>query len=447
MSNPTILVVDDDKSMREALSDTLQLEGYDVKAVSTAQDALAALYGDLSIDLMLSDVQMDPMDGLSLLRSVRQAGLDVPVLLMTAFASVEQAIQAIRLGAVDYLSKPFDAKQLLEKVANATHQRRQGNGLIYGDPIMSEVVALARRVAKSEATVMISGESGSGKEVMAQYIHSQSLRADKPFIAINCAAIPENMLEAVLFGYEKGAYTGAYKTTPGKFEQAQGGTLLLDEISEMDISLQAKLLRVLQEKEVERLGGKGTIELDVRILATTNRNLRKEVAEGQFREDLFYRLNVFPMRLPALRARPGDIQPIAEVLLGKHTPKGVMPKKFSEDAIHRLLEHSWPGNVRELENVVQRALILSDHEMISPLDIQFEFSEDESPTDESVGRLEGDLKSRESEMILEALRAHNGSRKAASELLGISPRTLRYKLSRMRDRGIDIPEVGQVSAA
>ncbi|MCA9017643.1 MAG: sigma-54-dependent Fis family transcriptional regulator, partial [Planctomycetaceae bacterium] len=275
--------------------------------------------------------------------------------------------------------------------------------------------------------------------------HQCSDRAEGPFIAINCAAIPENMLEAMLFGYEKGAYTGAHSSSAGKFEQAQGGTLLLDEISEMNILLQAKLLRVLQEKQVERLGGKNTIDLNVRILATTNRDLKKEVEAGRFREDLYYRLNVFPIALPPLRERLEDIMPIAQALLVKHSKSGSR-LEFSDEATEMLISHSWPGNIRELENVVQRAIVLSMGQSIQASDICLEIEDslgDFSASEQLVSRpmQQADLKTTEKEMILHALKAGKGSRKYAAEKLGISPRTLRYKLARLKEQGVDVPPV------
>ena len=314
-----------------------------------------------------------------------------------------------------------------------------------------ELVELAARVSSSDATVMIGGESGTGKEVLARFIHGHSPRVDGPFIAINCAAIPDNMLEAVLFGYEKGAFTGALKASAGKFEQAQGGTLLLDEISEMSLPLQAKLLRVLQEREVERLGGREIIQLDVRVLATSNRHLREEVAAGRFREDLFYRLNVFPLTVPALRDRPRDILPLARHLMARHLRSGEAQPQFEPEAEAHLLAHRWPGNVRELDNVMQRALILCDGQQVRAADIHFEAADDETPAlaqaappavaEDNVarGRLTSDLRNVEEQMILDALRSGNGSRKQAAEILGISPRTLRYKLQKLREAGISIP--------
>lgn len=311
--------------------------------------------------------------------------------------------------------------------------------LIAIDPCSRAVVELARRVANSEATVLVSGESGTGKEVLAHYIHRHSKRYKGPFVAINCAAIPENMLEATLFGYEKGAFTGAYQTRLGKFEQAQGGTLLLDEISEMDLDLQAKLLRVLQEREVERLGGGRVIPLDVRILATTNRDLREQIASGRFREDLYYRLNVFPLQLPPLRERTKDILPLARRLATRRAAEGGrLPPRFTLAAETKLLAHSWPGNVRELDNVIQRALILEEGEALSAQALVFEPGIG-APLATGVEGLSKDLKGHEKQLILDTLARCGGRRKQAAAQLGISERTLRYKLARLRQAGVAIP--------
>jgi two-component system response regulator FlrC len=302
-------------------------------------------------------------------------------------------------------------------------------------------------VAVTDATVMLTGPSGAGKEVLARYIHCHSLRADGPFVAINCAAIPENMLEATLFGYEKGAFTGAHQARPGKFELADRGTLLLDEVSEMGPALQAKLLRVLQEREVERIGGRSPKAVDVRVIATSNRNLKEEVAQGRFREDLFYRLNVFPVQALALRERPLDIVPIAEAFVATQCAKLKRPvPALSNEARMRLQRHSWPGNVRELENVMQRALILCQGQFIEVQDIHLEEApEDREGRDsghkeqsEASGLL-GQVRETEFQVILDALRKHNGCRASVARELGISPRTLRYKLAKMRDAGIEIP--------
>ncbi len=447
MSLSTVLIVEDDPALREALSDTLELAGYPVKATAEGNAALQILSQE-SVGMVVSDVQMRPMDGHNLLRQIKQGYPNLPVLLMTAYGSIEKAVKAIHEGAVDYLVKPFDAEVLINKVAGNILPANQDpvDGPVVEDLRSREVLELARRVAQSDATVILNGESGTGKEVFARYIHQYSTRQDGPFVAINCAAIPENMLEAVLFGYEKGAFTGAYQAAPGKFEQAQGGTLLLDEISEMSLPLQAKLLRVLQEKELERLGGRKLIELDVRVLATTNRNLREEVAAGRFREDLFYRLNVFPIALPPLRERPRDIMPLARYLLQQSLPKGRALPRFSQAAKQRLLAHRWPGNVRELDNLMQRALILLNHDEIDEDLLSFEtdvpMASPVSNNPQNIntgGGLPEDLRSVEEQIIIDALSETKGGRRNVAERLGISERTLRYKIARMREAGVSIP--------
>jgi two-component system, response regulator FlrC len=346
-------------------------------------------------------------------------------------------------------------------------------------PSSQRLIELARRVAASDCTVLIVGESGTGKEVLARFIHRRSPRAAQPFVAVNCAAIPENMLEAMLFGYERGSFTGAQAAHPGKFEQAQGGTLLLDEITEMPLSLQAKLLRVLQEREVERIGSRTSIALDVRVLATTNRRLREEVAAGRFREDLYYRLNVFPLALSPLRSRRDDVLPLAMQLLSGRCRPGNQIPALSAEAAHLLLTYPWPGNVRELDNLLQRALILVNGPVIRPEHIQFELANegetartggsiviarlgraaakaagtsangaaatdsgesDRSESDQTNnGSLANSLGQTERDLILDALRSGQGNRREAAERLGISPRTLRYKLARLREAGIDVP--------
>lgn len=334
-------------------------------------------------------------------------------------------------------------------------------------PSSQRLTELARRVAASDCTVLIVGESGTGKEVLARFIHRRSPRANQPFVAVNCAAIPENMLEAMLFGYERGAFTGAQAAHAGKFEQAQGGTLLLDEITEMPLALQAKLLRVLQEREVERLGSRTSISLDVRVLATTNRRLREEVAAGRFREDLYYRLNVFPLALAPLRLRRDDVLPLAmQLLTGRVRPGDKIPA-LSAEAAHLLLTYQWPGNVRELDNLLQRALILVNGPVIRPEHIQFELANegtlaaapvttlkitprapamikavapaDSNGNSTANGSLANSLGQAERDLILDALRSGQGNRREAAERLGISPRTLRYKLARLREAGIDVP--------
>ena len=453
MSTLHILVAEDDVSLRDALADTLAFAGYRVTAVGNGEAALSAIEREQP-SLLLSDVQMGALDGHELLRRARSRWPSLPVVLMTAHGTISRAVDAMRDGACDYLVKPFEAGSLVDLVQKLAREPRQADEDVpaaEGDPIAvdprsRELLKLARRVAQSDVTVLISGESGTGKEVYARFLHSASRRRSGPFVAINCAAIPDNMLEAVLFGHEKGAFTGATGAHAGKFEQAQGGTLLLDEISEMSLNLQAKLLRVLQEREVDRLGGSKVIALDVRVIATSNRNLPGEVTAGRFREDLYYRLSVMPLRLPALRDRPGDIVPMAERLLKKISGDDLY--RLSTEAAARLTEYRWPGNVRELENVLQRALLLAGDTVIGTESLIFsteqpvEFAAGAVPAataEDGDDDLRADLKDHERGRIIEALSAEHGSRKRAAERLGISPRTLRHKLAQLRARGVDIP--------
>jgi len=443
----TVLVVEDEPTLREALCDSLDLAGYTVTAADNGLEAIRLLSEAVDgsgIGMVISDVQMKPMDGYALLRHIRSSRPEIPVLMMTAYGTIQQAVQSMQAGAVDYLVKPFDAKKLVETVGRHLAQPVCAPDDMVAVAAESQYVAsLARRVAATDATILITGESGVGKEVLARYIHRHSPRAPHPFVAINCAAIPDNMLEATLFGYEKGAFTGAISASPGKFEQAQCGTLLLDEISEMELGLQAKLLRVLQEREVERLGGRKLIPLDVRILATSNRNLRDEVSAGRFREDLFYRLNVFPLRLPPLRERSGDILPLARRMLahGARAQGRALPE-FSAVAEQRLLGHAWPGNVRELDNVVQRVLIMQAGAVIDGPDLQIEGESGVTsvPAEPHAAALGDDLRSREQQLILDTLRSVRGSRRSAADRLGISERTLRYKLARLRRSGVELPD-------
>ncbi|MDC0601555.1 sigma-54 dependent transcriptional regulator [Aliiglaciecola sp.] len=445
MSQSTVLIVEDDAGLREALVDTLLLGGYHVLEADCAESAMVKL-GNSQVDLVVSDIQMGAMNGLTLLRSIKQKFPNMPVLLMTAYATIDDAVQAMRDGATDYLSKPFSPEVLLNLVSRyAPAQQVESRDPIAADPISINLLNIAKKVATSDATVMVLGPSGSGKEVLARYIHDQSSRHEQPFVAINCAAIPENMLEATLFGYEKGAFTGALQACPGKFEQAQTGSLLLDEITEMDLALQAKLLRVLQEKEVERLGGRKTISLDVRVIATSNRDLKEAVESGKFREDLYYRLNVFPLMWYPLDKRAGDIVPLAEHLIERHySGKDTLPV-LTASARSKLLQHPWPGNVRELENVIQRALILTDGSTIDAGDLMIEIETghssitDVSPVEVDDSKLGNELRHQEHQIILDTLQSCNGRRKDVAERLGISPRTLRYKLARMREVGIELP--------
>jgi two-component system response regulator FlrC len=447
MNQPAkVLVVEDDATLRQALCDTIKFGGYEAVEASSGVDALGKL-SNHGVDMVISDVQMDHMDGRELLRKVRVTNPELPFVIITAHGSVEGAVDAMREGATDYLLKPFEAEVLLDMVSRMEPLRKGGaSDVIMADPETAKVYALAQKVASNDASILISGESGCGKEVLAQYLHSHSTRVDQPFVAVNCAAIPENMLESMLFGYEKGAYTGAHQARAGKFEQANGGTILLDEVSEMPLALQAKLLRVLQERELERLGGDKVIDLDVRVIATTNRNLVEEVAEGRFREDLYYRLNVFPLHLAPLRERRADILPLAELFLSKYQPAD-RPLKLDIAAAEKIRRATWQGNVRELENCIQRAVILSqpdglvreeDVVMTEPL-LSVEPAHAEAQVEDPQARLDGDLKQREHELICEALEASGGKKKEAAERLGISPRTLRYKLARLRECGVALP--------
>ncbi len=460
MKQYDVLVVEDDLDLCEALTDTLEIEGYRVLSANNGTEALSQLAKN-KFRLVVSDIQMPIMDGIQLLNNMRQKHPEIPVLLMTAYGTVPKAVEAMQSGAADYLIKPFEATTLVEKVAQfVVVESEVISDRVVADQKMKKLYELTAKVAKTNVTVLLQGESGTGKEVIARYIHDNSLFHKGPFVAVNCAAIPENMLEAILFGYEKGAYTGAVQAMPGKFEQAQDGTILLDEISEMDVSLQAKLLRVLQEKEVERLGSQNKIKLNVRFLATTNRKLKEYVKQGLFREDLYYRLSVFPISIPALKDRVGDILPLAMELMKKHWKEGKALPTYTTDAIELMQNYDWPGNVRELENVVQRALILHHNGVINSgclvfeegidghfLSLEQDVIIDDIPAIAPVSteiaqtnaRLGDSVRSAEENIILQTLKDQQGSRKITAEKLGISPRTLRYKIARMKEAGVAVP--------
>jgi len=453
MKQYDVLIVEDDLSLCEALCETLELEGYRVLSAGNGTEALARLQ-DAEVRLVVSDVQMPVMDGLQLLQNIQQRHSGLPVLLITAYGTIPKAVSAMQVGAMDYLIKPFEASVLTAKVAEfVTRAPAVSTARVAQSGVMKQLYSLAAKVAKTDVSVLLQGESGSGKEVLARYIHQNSRHHDGPLVAVNCAAIPENMLEAMLFGYEKGAYTGASQSMPGKFEQAQLGTLLLDEISEMALSLQAKLLRVIQEKEVERLGSQRRIALQVRILAATNQSLKRQVEGGEFREDLYYRLNVFPLTIPPLRERGDDILPLAQELLRRHCQKGKKLPGMAQQAVAKLRAYAWPGNVRELENVLQRALILHTEQIIRPGDLVFE--EDLSAQGiaqqellrepepivaaDVVDSLDDGLRCVEEKIIIQTLQEQHGSRKSTAEKLGISPRTLRYKLAKIKASGVVVP--------
>lgn len=435
-----VLVVEDDDALREALTDTLELSGYTAIASANAEQAIAWLEKG-NPGLVLTDVQMPGMDGHALLLALKNRRPELPVILMTAYGQIDRAVQAIRDGAADYLPKPFEPDRLLATVARYFRQAGEApaSGVVAEDPASRALLDLARRVAASEASVLLTGESGVGKEVFARYIHQHSARQKGPFIAVNCAAIPENLLESVLFGHEKGAFTGASATQPGKFEQANGGILLLDEISELPLNLQAKLLRVLQEREVERVGGRSAVPLDVRVIAATNRDLAAWVGEGKFREDLYYRLNVFPLEIPPLRHRPADIAPLARHFL-KHSERIVGRGGFtlSGAALAELTGYSWPGNIRELGNVIQRAMILAADAEIRPEHLMLPRSMVRTAaTAMKDVSMPGDvgLKDVERETILGTLKRMDGSRRRTAEALDMSERTLRHKLKQYREAG------------
>ena len=433
-----ILVVEDDPDLREALSDTLTLSRYRVHAAVDGAHAIELLK-EHAVGLVITDVQMPNMNGITLLHEIKARWPHLPVLLMTAYGVISQAVEAMREGASNYMVKPFDVADLLAQVARYMLPVSFGEDgdAVMDDPQTSDLFSLALRVAGTPATVMISGESGTGKEVLARFIHRHSPRGGQPFVAINCAAIPDNLLEATMFGYEKGAFTGATQAQAGKFEQAQGGTLLLDEISEMPLALQAKLLRVLQEREVERVGGHKAISLDVRIVATTNRDMQAEVAKGSFREDLYYRLNVFPLKILPLRERKQDILPLARRFLNDMA--GAMGRgslRLDAASEQVMLDYGWPGNVREMENVIQRAVILAPAEVVKPEHLHLPSRPaasvhiDETRIDEAGAQ---DLKSLEKAHIMTTLASVNGSRKLAAQKLGMSERTLRHKLQQYRE--------------
>lgn len=421
-----VLVVDDDDHMRIALKESLSKAGY---AVSLAGNGLEAVeeIDRRSFDLLITDVKMPQLNGIDLLQHVKDKRPLLPVILITAYGTVQDAVKVIKKGAFDYIQKPFNTDTLYGVVKRALGVN--AGKVIYTSREMKNVLSSAQKVAGTDATVLVLGESGVGKEVIARYIHENSGRKDMSFIAINCAALPENLLESELFGYEKGAFTGASARKPGKFELADKGTILLDEVTEMDLRLQAKLLRVLQEKEVEVVGARYPKKVDVRVIATTNRELSKFVEEGKFREDLFYRLNVFPILIPPLRERRDDIPPLVAYFLKKHA-KG-MDARVEGGAMEYLKQKYWKGNVRELENTMARACILSNCSVITMAHLP----EQDSPKEVSLGS----VRDMETRLILDALKSVRGNRTRAAAMLGITVRTLRNKLNEYRDMGLDIP--------
>jgi two-component system, NtrC family, response regulator PilR len=448
-----ILVVDDERSMREFLEILLQREGHDAVVCGAASDALVALESD-DYDLIISDIKMSGIGGLELLERVREISPETPVVLITAHGSTESAVEAMRLGAYDYLTKPCSVDEIclvidkaLEKRSLSAENRRlrrelqdrSGLPTMLGrSPRMKEVFDFVHRVAASKTNLLITGESGTGKELVARAVHSLSDRKDRPFVAINCGAIPENLLESELFGHVKGAFTGAVANKLGLFEVADGGTLLLDEIGEMPLSLQVKVLRAIQDRTFKRVGGTHDVRVDVRILCATNRDLEAEVRAGRFREDLFYRLNVIEVKLPPLRERTEDIPHLARFFIEKYSRELGRPvSEAAPDVLAALEAHAFPGNVRELENLIERAVTLSPSERIT-LDCLPQGLLHPRPATEVEPRIPEDgvdlnalLESYERGLMLEALGRTGGVKKRAAALLGITFRSFRYRLEKL----------------
>ncbi len=442
LSERRALVADDETVMRNFAAEVIERMGFRVDRVADGHAAREKLDTD-TYDLALFDIRMPGPGGLDLLASARQEGRDTAVIIMTAFASVDAAVSALRLGARDFVTKPFTADDLeivvtraLEAGRLASENRRlrrevrRGGGIdrILGtSPVITDLKETALALAGSRATVLITGESGVGKELFARALHVHSPRADRPFVSINCAALPENLLESELFGHEKGAFTGAVARQPGKFELADGGTLLLDEVGEIGPNLQPKLLRVLQEREFYRVGGREPVRVDVRVVAVTNQDLQSAVEAGRFRRDLYYRLNVVPLHVPRLAERAVDVVPLAEHFLkvsSKEHERAI--RGFTPEASALLERHTWPGNVRELQNVIERTVILCRGDVVDAKDIRLEAETD--GTQALIAALPEDLESAERELILEAVRLEGDNRTRAARRLGISLRTLRNKL-------------------
>ncbi len=443
----SILVVEDEDKLRRVLQLQLESGGFAVLQASTAEDGLKL---SDQADLVLTDLKLPGMDGLELLASLRRQNSTTPVIVMTAYGTVEKAVEAMKAGAADFVMKPFSLDHLMAVIEKALEMRslraenrelrealgrRYEFGNIIGrSPAMQEIFATVARVAPTRATVLLAGESGVGKDMIARAIHQHSPRHDRPFVKINCTALPENLMESELFGYEKGAFTGANITKPGKFEQADTGTVFLDEIGDVPASVQVKLLRILQEREFERLGSNKTRHIDVRVLAATNVDLRAALENGTFREDLYYRLNVMPVNIPPLRERKEDIPALADHFVKKLAEEtGSRANALSSGAMQRLLSYHWPGNVRELENVIERSLVLAPSETLQAEDIRLDMSPRAKPAANAEHFLpEGmSLDDYEQSIIREALKRANGNKSQAARLLGLTRNALRYRLTQM----------------
>jgi two-component system response regulator FlrC len=425
MAAERILVVDDEQGIRDLVRDILASEGHDVETAADGPAALAILAGN-PCALVISDLRMPGMDGLELLDRIREEHPDTSVILLTAFGTIPQAVEAVRKGALDFLEKPVKSPKVLRGIVRRALRSASlppaptspSTRIIREDPTSQEVFELLERVAPRDTTVLLTGESGSGKEVAARHLHALSRRASGPFVAINAAAIPPNLLESELFGHEKGAFTGAETSRAGVFENADSGTLFLDEIGEMSPDLQTKLLRVLETQTFNRLGSSTPTEVDVRVIAATNQDLKRAVREKSFREDLYYRLSVFPVRMPPLRERPADILPLARHFASELSP---VPVSITQAAGDALTSHSWPGNVRELRNAIERALVLVPEGPIDAPHLTLAPARDPGPGDST-------LKDMERQAVIRALEKAGGNRKRAAEILGISLRNLQYKI-------------------
>jgi two-component system response regulator FlrC len=450
-----VVLVEDDPELRQAIGVTLKFGGIDFEAFDSAEAVLAALTPGAQ-PLLVTDFKLPGMNGLQLMAHVRQQHPQLPVVVMTAFADAELAVQALKGGARDFLIKPFLPEQLIEVIHRHLPSPAVGDAetaaIIATDPATLAALQRCDRVANTDATVLLTGESGVGKDVFARRLHTQSARKARPYVAINCAAIPENLLESTLFGYEKGAFTGAVRSQAGKFEQAHGGTLFLDEIGEMPLELQAKLLRVLQDQMIERLGALRATRCDVRIVAATNQDLQQRVSDGRFRSDLYFRLAVVPIRIPPLRDRSGDILPLAHAFLARYSHSmGRETPSLSPQAQTSLQAWHWPGNIRELENAMQRAVLMCDGQTVSPADIELDGQPPSAPEVSPPGlghagagtniacenTVLRDIESVEREHILKVLAQVGGNRKEAVAVLGLSERALRYKLKAYQLTGLD----------
>ena len=438
MSQATILIVDDDAGIRNLLVKVLRREGYRADAAASAQAALDMLHAQV-YDLMISDIRMPEIDGLALAAQVRQLDKQMPIILLTAFATVESAIAALRMGVHDYIMKPFDNHEVLAVIQKLlaitaddqslpTTATGMGGYTVTQNAKMQQVIDMVQRVAASNASVLLYGETGTGKELAARGIHEASSRAAKPFVKVNCAALPGNLLEAELFGYERGAYTGAINSKPGRFEIADGGTILLDEIGELPVPLQSKLLRVLQERSFERLGGVKNISVDVRVIAATNRNLEQMVAQESFRQDLYYRLHVIAIELPPLRERPEDILALAQEFLAELQGDSRRVRTIAPAAAQLLQDYAWPGNIRELHNVIERGIVIAPGDTLEARDLPERFQR--RPLAANQDRLSEAVDGAERDALIRALQATEGNRSMAAQLLGISRRSLHRKIAR-----------------